>query len=221
MEPSAEPSPGGGSLNARLRILVGLIVLAGLALLLNLPAADEGSRTARAASAGPPEVGRDLKHDVSPPLRQIPPKPPRSGEDHELPLQPLPRAGPKLPQHPGGDPNLQTSVGPGSMPATTQNFEGVNNVDAVIPPDTNGDVGPNHYVQWVNLSFAIYSKGGTRLYGPAAGSTLWSGFGGDCETSNDGDPIALYDRQSDRWLMSQFALPNYPNGPFYQCIAVS
>ena len=40
-------------------------------------------------------------------------------------------------------------------------FDGVSNVNGVLPPDTNGDVGPNHYVQWVNLSFAIYSKSGT------------------------------------------------------------
>ena len=31
----------------------------------------------------------------------------------------------------------------------------------------------------------------------------------------------LYDHLADRWFMSQFALPNYPSGPFYQCIAVS
>jgi len=114
------------------------------------------------------------------------------------------------------------------MPSPIQGFEGVNNNDnqiltgsAVLPPDTNGDVGPNHYVQWVNNSFAIWNKSGTLLYGPAAGNTLWSGFGGACQTQNDGDPIVLYDPLADRWLMSQFALPDYPNGPFYQCIAVS
>src|SRR2546430_13474664 len=30
------------------------------------------------------------------------------------------------------------------------------------PPDTNGDVGPNHYVQTVNTDFAIFNKSGTR-----------------------------------------------------------
>ena len=47
-----------------------------------------------------------------------------------------------------------------NIPSPLQNFEGVNNVNGVLPPDTNGDVGPNHYMQWVNLSFAIYSKTG-------------------------------------------------------------
>ncbi len=121
------------------------------------------------------------------------------------------------------DPALQRTE-PGlalNIPTPLQNFDGVNNVNGVLPPDTNGDVGPNHYVQWVNLSFAIYSKSGALLYGPAAGNTLWTGFGGPCQTSNDGDPIVQYDHLADRWMMSQFALPNYPSGPFYQCIAVS
>src|ERR671926_1927104 len=27
----------------------------------------------------------------------------------------------------------------------------------VAPPDTTGDLGPNHYVQWVNLRYAVYT----------------------------------------------------------------
>jgi len=122
------------------------------------------------------------------------------------------------------DPVLQETFGNApslNIASPLQNFDGVTNVNGVLPPDTNGDVGPNHYMQWVNLSFAIYSKNGTLLYGPAAGNTLWSGFGGACQTTNDGDPIVQYDHLADRWMVSQFALPNYPSGPFYQCIAVS
>ncbi len=75
-------------------------------------------------------------------------------------------------------------------------------------------------MQWVNLSFAIYSKTGALLYGPAAGNTLWSGFGGVCQTSNNGDPIVLYDHLVDRWMVSQFAVPGGASG-YHQCIAVS
>ena len=109
-------------------------------------------------------------------------------------------------------------------------FEGVGNVNGVLPPDTNADVGPNHYVQSVNVSFAVYSKGTETtppalLYGPAAMNTLWTGFGGPCEARNDGDGIVMYDHLADRWVMSQLALPNLifglVIGPFYQCIAVS
>src|SRR6266478_5686078 len=53
---------------------------------------------------------------------------------------------------------------------------------------------------------------------PAANNTLWSGFGGPCQTENAGDPVVLYDQLADRWLLSQFtsAGPNY-----FECVAVS
>ena len=119
------------------------------------------------------------------------------------------------------DPVLQDWPGSPAMPAPLQNFEGINNRNGALPPDTNGAVGPNHYVQWVNLSIAVYSKTGTLLAGPVNGNFLWGGFGKPCETENDGDPIALYDHLADRWVLSQFALPNFPHGPFYQCLAIS
>ncbi|MFV2045205.1 MAG: hypothetical protein ACC700_18475, partial [Anaerolineales bacterium] len=72
----------------------------------------------------------------------------------------------------------------------------------------------------VNTSFAIWNESGTLLYGPANINTLFSGFGGPCQTTNDGDPIVLYDALADRWMLSQLALPNSPSGPFYECIAM-
>ena len=30
----------------------------------------------------------------------------------------------------------------------------------MTPPDPNGDVGPNHYVEMVNLAYAVYDKAG-------------------------------------------------------------
>jgi len=116
------------------------------------------------------------------------------------------------------------------MPGPILNFQGISASEVLAgngytpyPPDPNGDVGPDHYVQWVNVSFAIWDKSGKRVYGPAAGNTLWSGFGGPCEDTNDGDPVALFDRIANRWVMSQFSFPNIDSGqgPFYQCIAVS
>ncbi len=158
------------------------------------------------------------KHDTSPELRELPVIAPRAGEREPHP--PFRVRTPRGPAARATDPVAQTTL-PQSIPATAVNFEGVNNVDGVLPPDTNGDIGPNHYVQWVNLSFAIYDRAGNTLYGPADGVTIWQGFGGPCEARNDGDPIVLYDHLADRWLFSQFALPNYPSGPYYQCLAVS
>ena len=57
-------------------------------------------------------------------------------------------------------------------------------------------MGPRDYVQWVNLSLQVWSKDGTSRYGPVDGNTLWQGFGGVCETTNQGDPVVTYDRQA-------------------------
>lgn len=98
------------------------------------------------------------------------------------------------------------SRAPGRTPALTLSFEGVNNVNGVLPPDTDAAVGPNHYVQVVNLSFAIYNKSGALLAGPVNTNSLWAGFGGPCQTDNSGDAIFLYDRQANRFVLSQFAV---------------
>jgi hypothetical protein len=170
------------------------------------------------AAAGVVEVVSPLKADVSPALRDIKPQPVKAGEEREIPAFSLPKTEKSTPDHKTVAPDR--SYAP-NMPNPLVNFEAIHNTYGVQPPDTEGDVGPNHYVQWVNLGFQIWDKNGNSLYGPANGNTLWTGFGGACQSTNDGDPIALYDSLADRWLMSQFALPNYPNGPFYQCIAIS
>ncbi len=169
-----------------------------------------------------PKTGCAVKFDVSPPLRDIPPVP---YPEKEEAIREVPNREPAFlsygKEHLGVDPVVQSWRGEGSMPAPVVNFEGIRNFNGVLPPDTQGDVGPNHYVQWVNLSMAVYDKQGNLKWGPYNGNTVWSGFGGPCDNCNDGDPIVLYDRLADRWLISQFALPNYPSGPFYEYIAIS
>jgi PKD repeat protein len=122
----------------------------------------------------------------------------------------------------GPDPVLQDDIAGSRSTATIgQNISGLSNTSGVAPPDTDGDVGMTHYMQMVNLSFQIWTKNGVSVYGPAANSTLWNGFTGPWTGTNDGDPIVLYDQYADRWIASQFSLPNYPSGPFYELIAVS
>jgi hypothetical protein len=97
------------------------------------------------------------------------------------------------------------------------------------PPDPNGAVGPNHYVQTVNGGYAVWGKNGALLRPPKLTNTLWSGYsttdGNACATENDGDPIVRYDRLADRWLITQFDLHNFmasgTTGPSFQCVAVS
>ncbi len=134
------------------------------------------------------------------------------------------------------DPIRQTSGVASSLnvatPGPTLSFEGLSDQDnensvgfRVVPPDTQGDVGPNHYVQMTNLVFAIYDKAGNLLFGPAPNNIFWLGFGGVCESNNDGDPIVLYDQGADRWVFSQLGIGEF--SPFigeadgHQCFAVS
>jgi hypothetical protein len=134
-----------------------------------------------------------------------------------------------------GDRALQTnglrpSGASAMIPAPLENFEGLSNDDnfalfgfRVNPPDPVGAVGPHHYVEMVNLAFAVFDKQGNRLLGPVDTGTLWQGFAvPDC-TDPSGDPIVLYDKFADRWLLSQFTTSGLsdPTLPFYNCVAIS
>jgi len=178
-----------------------------------------------------PLVINSSRNDISDPLKDIPPvrevqKPGFFG-GIEIPNRILPKAVPSEIEEKGDESLFQESpLSPATLPAPMQNFDGVANLFGGWPPDTQGDIGSDHYVQWINLHFAIWridkiNHTSTLVYGPVAGNTLFQGFGGVCQTTNNGDPITLYDPFAQRWFMSQFALPNWPNGPFYQCVAVS
>jgi Dockerin type I domain len=119
------------------------------------------------------------------------------------------------------DPVAQNQFGTLQTSATITNFDGMSNACGCYPPDPNGDVGLNHIIQSVNSQFQIWNKTGASLYGPANLSTLWADVPGPWVGTNDGDPIVLYDQLADRWLISQFSLPTYPKGPFYELIAIS
>jgi hypothetical protein len=199
-----------------------LLIAALLTLLVTFDGLGDGSAGAQPAELNP-VVRSASRWDTSPPLHDLALNQPEMlapDQALEIPLHSLPK-----PRLAGAVPEVDSVVQksfPGvSAPSTIANFEGVNNVNYVLPPDTNGDIGPNHYVQIVNLSFAVYDRNGNLLLGPLNNNAIFQGFGGPCETTNNGDPIVLYDHLADRWLLSQFALPNNPYGPYYQCIAVT
>ncbi len=121
---------------------------------------------------------------------------------------------------PESDDVQQKSMGTRSVRGPVLNFAGVGRITNLTPPDTDGDVGPNHYFQMVNVSFAIWDKAGNLLYGPVDNSTLWNGFIGPWTGTNDGDPIVIYDEIEDRWIATQFAV-NTSNGTYWELIAVS
>ena len=115
----------------------------------------------------------------------------------------------------GPDEVWQKTMGAAGNPRTPLvNFNG--QTSPYYPPDCNGTAGPNHYMQTVNCTYAIYSKTGTLLAGPTAMNTLFSGVTGS--TYNDGDPLVLYDGQADRWLAIEFSISGSND---YMLVAVS
>lgn len=161
-----------------------------------------------------------VRHDTSPPIRDIwKPSPPADNKTarREIPNVESIYIDSNTNQPRGVDQALQDGQGELGVGAPILNWEGMGlgSGGTGVPPDTDGDVGPNHYVQMVNTSFAIWDKNGNQLVGPTPNNTLWSGFGGPCEFGNDGDPIVLYDPLADRWILSQFDFGSA------QCVAVS
>ena len=201
-----------------------LIGVSAVGLSLGVAVLGSGPRGRVHAQAGPtPEVTYYPYHmDVSPPLRNIV-APDREPGQRERPLRLLPTGPAGSPFAP--DPAVQTTPGP--LVATTAGltFAGVGNGDYgfapnAAPPDTNGAVGATQYVQWVNESFAVFDKatGAIASGFPKAGNALWAGFGGGCQTNNDGDPIVQYDKAANRWILTQFYVSTLP---YLQCVAVS
>ncbi len=179
------------------------------------------------------EISYPTKFDKTPkPLREMfetgeKPEPARGGRDFE------PGKPDKISNNntPFIDSLADKSVGAPSALAEIKaatNGTPVDPAARVAPPDTTGDVGPNHYVQWVNLRYAVYTL--TRdasnnitafnlVAGfPKQGNVLWQGFGGRCQSDNDGDPIVQYDQLANRWILTQFAVSGTP---YTQCVAVS
>lgn len=223
----------------RISIFSAIIVLGILFLALSAP-------LARSAFAGRPQIqptprfSTAVAFDVSPSLRDV--KAVKATRQERLANRRLQRRMPRdadrrlnnsgkpIPADRGfaGDGAAQKALSAEmttAIAAPLVTFEGISNADnfnllgfRVNPPDPVGDVGPNHYVEMVNLAFAVYDKQGNLQLGPLTLGSLWAGFPvTDC-ADNAGDPIVVYDQFVDRWLLSQFTAV----GPqYWDCVAIS
>ena len=164
-------------------------------------------------------------NDVSAPLREmatwrLPP-----AREHGAPENPktgIPRASGSRPDTVVQNKfmtNLLGNIIPGL------NFDGIpypGVVCSCAPPDTNGYVGLAQYVQTVNDGYQVFDKvTGNSVLGPASIRSVWASFGGVCETGGNGDPVMLYDKMANRWVISQFAISPGTSVPNRECIAVS
>jgi hypothetical protein len=175
---------------------------------------------------GPVEVSSAVYSDVSGPVSELvgvaPTEADSKDNEKEKPLRVLPNMGNMLNQT---DPAVQTVSGPLVGTTNGLNFAGIGQGDysfsvQYAPPDTNGAVGATQYVQWVNTYFAVFNKttGAIAAGFPKPGNSIWAGFGGGCQTNNDGDPIVQYDKLANRWILTQFSVSTTP---YLQCVAVS
>jgi hypothetical protein len=202
-----------------------LLCSAGVLLAMLAFAAPTSGKRSTTQNSGPslkPTVFSSAYNGVSLAVRDLPialPTAPRVEKE-------LPPVHPNVPVPTGFvDPAVQAAAGPLAAPTPIANFEGQSANDSgcsCIPPDPNGAVGPSQYVQMVNSVFSVYSKSGTRLSGPTQINSLFQTLppSARCHIDNNGDPIVVYDRIADRWLLSQFAI-NGGTGPSDECIAIS
>ena len=169
------------------------------------------------------------RHDVSPILRTLKPSADVTGsavggEDEEI------EGGDRTARRQargssGGvvrDPIVQDFPGPAFSTTLGIQFDGISaSSSGWVVPDTNGAIGPTQFVEFLNGVWAVYDRSnGNLLLGPEKANQIWQGFGGVCESNNNGDPIAQYDKQAGRWVLTQHAVP--PEGQqAYQCVAVS
>jgi len=109
--------------------------------------------------AGKPLVRTAERSDVSRPVREIPVSITRVNqpEENENPLVNQADPGMVVPKS-FQDSVRQSVLGPLVMPTPIITFEGMYNQNGPIPPDTNGDVGRNQYVQTVNSMFQVFDK---------------------------------------------------------------
>jgi hypothetical protein len=167
-------------------------------------------------------VLREVKHDRSQPLRDLAASTTSSASAQHVASFPQKTGSPIVSTAP--DPVAQVPSGARTSASVLLNFDGLSAADTVasggpfVPPDTNGAVGASQFVEWVNVTFEVFDKAsGAVVMGPTPGNAFWKGFGGTCETHNDGDIIIQYDKAAGRWIAAQ---PVF-SSPFQYCIAVS
>jgi hypothetical protein len=164
----------------------------------------------------------ESKHDVSLPLRELAQNAPQSEgvlyekEEHRAPAGFFKAV-------PGVDSVVQEHYLPRVPMSGLVSFDGITgNQAGAIPPDTNGSVGGTQFVEIVNVVLQVYNKttGHPELPHPVLISTLWKGFEGPCENVDGGDPVVLFDKLAQRWLVTQLSFDLHDNISFL-CLAVS
>ncbi|ABF41150.1 hypothetical protein Acid345_2149 [Candidatus Koribacter versatilis Ellin345] len=208
---------------SRIRSCILLLCLFGLIPVTRAFAADENA----------PATGKNFvvqaRHGKSIPMRELPTiyiVDPKEMVDHEPFPSPFP-----LP-NPTGRADAVRQVLPtfsGATPTIGANFEGLGTDLGGLggdPPDSDGAVGSTQYVEFINTRWAVFNKAtGAMTAGPSTLSALFASSSdttlktGNCAKYDNGDPIVLWDRAAQRWVVTQFAVSGAP--VYDECVAIS
>lgn len=179
-----------------------------------------GASAARDSQDGP-KVSYDVAHDVSPPLRVMAQSAVPSRR-HRVEVR-----------EPGR--NLRLSPAPVEADGATQAvylpklpttqviaFDGITGNDAMAtPPDTNGSVGSTQFVEITNWVYEVFDKTtGKVSLPPTRYETIWHGFNNGCGENDNGDPVVLWDKLAQRWLVSHLSFTSFTQ-KYLVCVAVS
>ena len=198
-----------------LTLLVGGVIAAGVG---STQAAGTALQAAPVNHTPVPDSGPAVHHDTSPPLSSIPSEATPGMAHPAIPLPPGPAS--------SSTTAVQSTSGPTASsrlaPSPSNNFDGLTatapNSCGCIPPDNEVGVGTTQVVELVNTELGVYSKTGGTLISAESTNTLWSGFGGGCQTNNDGDGTVTWDPLAQRWVIQQFSVSTTP---FLDCVAIS
>ena len=161
-------------------------------------------------------VIHEYHHDVSPPARDLVSSDVFIGNRTAL-LSPTRILGAAA--NTSRDPVAQHEILPDVGTTNLVNIDGIPHT-GFAPPDTNASVGGTQVVETVNLNYAVYDKTtGAQIKAPTAISSLFSGFGGVCQTGSTSDPVVLWDKAASRWVISILAFTG--NFTSTECYAVS
>ena len=174
---------------------------------------------------GPVHVGEPAIPTISPAVRDLPdlaPNPNMYGLEmkrrEDFGFIPTP-----YPIEPKVDPLLELNMkvpapAPDAFSTPLHTYTGMTSPSS--PPDDTGDVGPTHFLQGINSSGA-YSTSTVGVFSKATGTNLKTfsmqslASGSPC-SSGYCDPIVLYDRMADRWMIAEF-----PSSGGHLCVYVS
>jgi len=159
-------------------------------------------------------VAFDLRHDASPPLKDLVGGSATPANQAVQTRQVL-------------DFSAATADPPTGL-TIVQNFPGFAAPGGPLPnipaSDTSGAAGPNHYMQTVNFAVTVFDKNGNIVQGPFSTAAWWNGFPVAPCAQGWSDEVVLYDHAAERWFISRFARGQNADATvfyWYQCFAIS